>query len=341
MVYRYQIDCKWMERISCWCHSWNGQGGDNTVLNDDSIEEKEKDEDFEYSDSYVIAFFAISDCMIDYTPPLQRFHRPSRLLLRVSEIRASTNFVTGTPSILQTYKISVSDLVIYLCNRRYSYNVENSRISCCRNVLSKEKMDVTLSEQKYLLEKMHHESSLEEVLNVMNFVSVLNLDCIDCFVKIASLDKDDLAAAAFYAASHPSHKQANVTLDVTFGHLILSVCKDSFSCFVDTFGEWFLRFTSMSKEEIRRLREEAAMAPSEQLRSKLSQVKSESSPKENNATHNVRKEVKSGLEQSSKILNTNGNQMHESKTEETSTLFDLIDENMFKNENVGSQEPRD
>ena len=162
----------------------------------------------------------LADCNVDYTPPT-RFVNPSRTIIRVSEVRISSNIVSPIGSV-QAYQFTIGDLSLLICNRRYPYSSENMTLSGSSHLLSKEDLEVKLSG-----------------LNIeqdMNLITMVTLDSANALVTCTTrADK-----------SHEPY----MALSLRFGTLCLHGCKDSFACLLNTFSEWNIYVNGLSEESI-------------------------------------------------------------------------------------------
>ncbi len=226
MTYRYIMNSQWVENAS------NLFG--LTSKSDGSLAA---------SQSIVHLFLTLTDCNMDYMPSSD-LRTPSRLILRMGEIRFSSNIVT--PSVIQSHKVSASDLRMYLCNHRRSYNEENSRLSCAQRHMQNADLYAPNSE-KYLSGNI---IGLDDGLCRMGFVNVAAIDSLDGSISENSVDRN------CRLNNGPAH-----TLSLTIGKLAFYACKDSFSCLVSTYNEWFIYATAISDDELEKLKKSTATRP--------------------------------------------------------------------------------
>mmetsp|Transcript_1787 Transcript_1787/g.3835 ORF Transcript_1787/g.3835 Transcript_1787/m.3835 type:complete len:2049 (+) Transcript_1787:263-6409(+) len=228
MTHRYIMNSEWIQNL--------------TVLIKGESNEKESeqvDNNLESQASLINLFVNLSDCNMDYTPPLT-FRNPSRVILRMGEIRFSSNIVTPSAT-AQAYKVSLTDLTLQICNYRHSYNEENSLLSLSRRHLNKE--DTFVPDRANCL-LGRHIVGLDDALCRMDFVNVVVLDTADAII--------------FKSKNVRSGNRQNdpaVTVALTLGKLSINACHDSFSCLSQTYNEWFIKATALSEEELENLRD--------------------------------------------------------------------------------------
>ena len=205
-------------------------------------------------DLHLQLFVTVSDCCIDYTPP-ENFRRHCRGILRVSEMRVSSNVVMPFGPV-QAFKVSIVDVSFYLSNARIPYNAENSRLSCAKFVMHQ--LDLSTNSNGRSCEPC--EKSFNDALYKMRFVNIASVDCIDTMITIASSIESDSVTS-----NTGNGTQANplVTASLSVGQVSLSMCHDSFRCFVDMFGELMIKLTMPSEEEIREMRLKTENTPNE------------------------------------------------------------------------------
>ncbi len=227
MTYRYEMKSDWLVSLSALVKC--GASEDVTTANDTEAINEEKASLFN-------VFVSFADCNLDYTPP-NDFKQGSRVIARVGEIRLSSNIVSPSASV-QAFKISLSDLRIYIANYRYPHNEENALLSCAHRFFNS---DMISHKQKL----GGNAVSWEDVLFRMNFVNLIVLDALE--TVILQRKNEELNR-------HSGRKEPAIAAVLTLGHLSLYACHDSFSCFNQTYNEWFINFTSLSNDELEALR---------------------------------------------------------------------------------------
>ena len=153
-------------------------------------------------------FICLADVNVDYTTP-RRWPTPARAFLRFGEIRLSCNLITPSPS-LQAAKLSVGDFSTCLCNTRYPYSFENSKLIDAEEQMEDIPLTVSLS--------------AEEIQRQMNFRRILMLDCLDGIFTVNSSSRRKTSLPRFHMA-------------LTVGEVNLLACKDSFAVLLDSIGE--------------------------------------------------------------------------------------------------------
>ena len=177
-------------------------------------------------------FVTLADCNVDYTSSME-FHQASRTILRISDIRLSSNIVSP-PQPVQAFSLSVGDVSLLIGNKRHPYNSENACFSRSVTILGPEDLDVV------------NELVAAPDLQQMNLVTVLTLDSFVAGVTLRTADKQPRLSTG---------NDPNVSLNLTFGYLCLYACKDSFACLMETVGDLNLKITGLTKGDVDSLRQ--------------------------------------------------------------------------------------
>ena len=162
--------------------------GNNTITDADAtkttsdLATKEKYQSNDESSSLTNLFVTFSDCVLDYTSPVE-FVRASRCLIRISEMRASSNLVSP-PGHFQAYKLSVGDISVHLASARFPYNAENALLSCAKCILDPRDMGVDTKSGGVFF--INSAMPLEATLRRMKFIQITTLDSVDALVVIAN-----------------------------------------------------------------------------------------------------------------------------------------------------------
>lgn len=195
--------------------------------------------------AFIKLFVTLADCNVDYTSsPV--FDRASRTIVRVSDLRFSSTFVSPSVAV-QTFRISLGDLTVLISNRRHPYNAENARLARSATILPPEQLDIV------------HGRLDAQTLSGMGLVSVVTLDSM---VSLATIAEDTLVG------------EPKTAVHVTCGQVCLYACKDTFQCFNETVSELVLKFTALSPQEVQALKQKDAekqndeSEPQENLRGK-------------------------------------------------------------------------
>lgn len=224
VTYRYIMQSRWLHNVFALING--GQSNDYAS----------RKQCAEPPPSLINLIVNLSDCNLDYSSPTT-FRNPARIIIRMGEIRFSSTIVTPSATI-QAYKASISDLRLYICNYRHSYNEENARLSRAQRHFRKEDLFVP-ENAKFLMERNIVE--LDDGLCRMNFVNVVLLDRLD--------------ANIYKMGNGSRRKEPAITVSLVLGKLSISACQDSFSCLIQTYNEWFIKLTALSEEELTKLRE--------------------------------------------------------------------------------------
>ena len=229
MTYRYEMNSDWLASLNALMKCGASEDFVTAANEMESINE-------EKALSLFNIFVSFADCNVDYTPP-NDFKQGSRVIVRVGEIRLASNIVLPSASV-QAFKISLSDLRIYIANYRYPHNEENALLSCAHRFFSS---DMT----SHLQILGGNAVSWEDVLFRMNFVNLIVLDSLDTVILQRKNDEFN---------SRIGRNEPAIATVLTLGHLSVYACHDSFSCFNQTYNEWFIKFTSLSDDELGALR---------------------------------------------------------------------------------------
>jgi len=236
MTYRYIMNSEWIQNLSALLKNDLSEKESSA-----QVEERIPREEInvESSSSLTNLFVTLADCNFDYSPP-QTFKRRSRVILRMGEIRLTSNIVTPAAAV-QAYKVSLSDLRLHICNYRHSYNEENSLLSLAHRHLSK---DDTVVPDKASCLSGRNIVGLDDALCRMDFVNVVVVDTLDAIIFKSNNVR----------GGHRQNDPAS-TVALTLGKLSVYACRDSFSCLNESYNEWFIKSTTLSEEEIEKLRE--------------------------------------------------------------------------------------
>ena len=177
-------------------------------------------------ESLTRVFVAIVDCNLDYSTPC-RFKNEARFLLRLGDVRCSSNVVLPAPAI-QAYNLSIADLSLYLCNHRHPYNFENSLLID----------SVMLFVER---DRKHAFRDGSEAVKSVNYRAMVLLDTVDAIIAVANQRKKNIPR--LYAS-------------LTVGELSLYGSKDSFWLFIQSVGEAVGEATAMTDKQIKDIKEQ-------------------------------------------------------------------------------------
>lgn len=186
-------------------------------------------------------FVSLADCNLDYTSS-EHFNTPSRTIVRFGDVRLSSNLVSP-PGEIQAYRLSINDVSVHLSNIRSPYGAENARLAHASVLMSPE----DLVSKPYF--KMSSQGSPETTLQKQNFITIATLDSMDSLLAVSKARNTD--KLHWEAASR---NEPLVTASLTVGHLYLYACRDSFACLMDTIGEWQLKVTALTEEQVETLK---------------------------------------------------------------------------------------
>ena len=230
MTYRYEMNSDWMTSLSALVKSSNTE---DSAVSAGAVNETN-------NMSLFNVVVKVADCNIDYTPPPD-FRHGSRIIVRLGGVRLASNIVSPSVSV-QAFKISLTDLRLYICSHRFKHNAENILLSCAHRFFSSG--DLQIDGHSHV--PGGNAVSWEDVLFRMNFVNLIVLDSLDAV--ILQTDNDNMNNC------RNDRKEPAVAVALTLGHFSLYACRDSFSCFAQTYNEWFIQTTSLTDNELESLR---------------------------------------------------------------------------------------
>ena len=182
----------------------------------------------------------MADCTFDYTSA-PYFKTASRTILRVGDLRVSSNYVTPVGRV-QAYSISLGDVSVHIINNRYPYQTENSSLCRASKVLDESKRVVAG------IDPFVGVSNAETLLREMSFMNVFGLDSMDAIVAVAT-DKEKESIDPM------------TRISMTFGLISMQACKDSFECFSTTIGELQSKLTAKTDKDIEELKVQSKALP--------------------------------------------------------------------------------
>ena len=233
--------------------------GDDAAKQDDDGDTKSQSTNADGSSSLTNLFVTFSDCALDYSSP-DDFVRASRCLIRVSEVRASSNIVLPHGQ-FQAYKLSMGDVSVHLASARFPYNAENILLSCSTTILAPKDLLVgTVADSGHGGSgafSINTAIPIDATLRRMKFIQIATLDSIDALVVIAngfiSPTTCDSTAEGKSKKESPV-RRPNTTATLSLGQMNLYACQDSFNCLTDTIGEWVLHYTTPSADQIEQIK---------------------------------------------------------------------------------------
>lgn len=228
LTYRYDCSSIWMERLKL-------------LLSSISSQSDQESEDTKPRSDVLRVFLALADCNVDYSSPT-KFKTPSRSIIRIEDLRISSNIVWPQPKI-QAFRLALGDVSLHLCRTRYPYNFENSRIKSSPLIMDED--EVALNNMGL------SDATSENVQKSMGLLTVITLDTLDAVVVMTRPDSIGLGDAA-------------VQVDLTVGELCIFACKDAFKCFLRTAEELSSDLGALDAEGLEALREKSFKLTSEE-----------------------------------------------------------------------------
>jgi len=210
------------------------------------------------SPSLTNLFVTFSDCALDYSSP-DTFVRASRCLVRVSEVRASSNIVSP-PGPFQAYKLSMGDVSVHLASARFPYNAENILLSCSKTILDPQDLlvgSVVGSDDRCGAFHINNAIPIDATLRRMKFIQISTLDSIDALVVFSNdscLRASDLHANCKTKKKKSFIPRPNTTATLSLGQMNLYACQDSFNCLTEAIGEWVFHYTTPSPDQIEEIK---------------------------------------------------------------------------------------
>ena len=230
LTYRYCAASDWLSDLTALA-KWQCSSEKSKLQTISNHEEQS-------TSSLTNLFVTITDCNFDYSTPMN-YKTASRSVLRIGEIQLSSNILTPSPQV-QSYKVTLSELEAYICNYRRSHNEENTLISCAHRHFKEESLCIPKIPIRVAERTM---SNFGSSLRQMDFIDFVALDSLDVCILLTSKCESE------QFCGDPA-----TTVDVTLGTANCHFCKDSFLCFAETLNEWIVRTTTLSEEELEKLR---------------------------------------------------------------------------------------
>lgn len=232
LTYRCDLFSRWLQRLKHALQriTIHDTGVDASKLNDDNNSNPPQ---------LTRVFLSLSDCNVDYSSS-SRLRTPSRLILRVGDLRVSANLVCPKPSI-QAFSVALGEVSLYLCKTKFPYNFENRCLPRSFAVLSEKDTELALA-------GLAEDASCETVQNAM------------CYLTTAMLTSFDAVIALSYLKSR-AFQDPGVQANLTVGELSIFACKDSFSKFVNTISEATTELTALDREALEILKAESGKYP--------------------------------------------------------------------------------
>jgi hypothetical protein len=206
LTYRFNYDSRWVERLNFIVKNFGVESVDDT--------KQEPSPKTSGTITLTRIFLNCSDCNVDYTSS-QRFVTASRMIIRVGDVRVSSNILQPRPS-MQALNVSVGDLSTYLCYGRFAYNFEN------RNLL---RANLFMRSEDISLESIGLASDCDSVsvIRAMDYRTIIDVNSINATLSFSSKPE-----SALYPYT---------LLTLKIGEARVVSCKDSFAIFVATVGE--------------------------------------------------------------------------------------------------------
>ena len=187
-------------------------------------------------------FLSIADCSVDYSSA-PFFKTASRTILRVGDLRVSSNLVTPLIRV-QAYSMSLGDIAVHVVNYRYPYQAENCMLCRASKVLNLSASAVRSRD------KVVSVSNSETLLREMGFVNVFALDSMDSIVAVATGKENE-------------SKDPQLRVSITVGLVSVQACKDSFECFSTTVSELQAKLTALADSDVAKLKAQSEAIPFE------------------------------------------------------------------------------
>ena len=232
--------------------------GDEAEQQDNCSDTKSHPSSAVESSSLTNLFVTFSDCALDYSSP-DSFVRASRCLVRVSEVRASSNIVSPS-GLFQAYKLSMGDVSIHLASARFPYNAENMLLSCSKTILDPQDLLVGStagSDNRGEAFPINNAIPIDATLRRMKFIQIATLDSIDALIVISNCNSPQASgqhANGSTKKKESSIRRPNTAATLSLGQMNLYACQDSFNCFTEMIGEWVLHYTTPSPDEIEEIK---------------------------------------------------------------------------------------
>ncbi|CAB9499302.1 Autophagy-related protein 2 [Seminavis robusta] len=228
LTHRFNPDSKWLDNLMKFISAIDPTPEPNEQRTVDPMVDCQ-------SSSLTKVFATLMDCNVDYTS-LPRFSTASRSILRVGDVRFSSNILTPAGSV-QAYNVSVGDLSWQLCNTRCSYNLENSLLPGSALIMSPSFLSFNPQQST---------GTSTDYTFRMGFKTLVTLDSIRAVIvkRNPKANNNGLETGV----------EPPLTTSLALGEVSLYACKDSFECFTSSIGELETLLTSLTSEEMEELR---------------------------------------------------------------------------------------
>jgi hypothetical protein len=208
VTYRHDYDSRWMNRL-CSILPQSTADSPNAISR------------------IVPVFVSMVDCNFDYSSS-PRFKTASRMMLRLGDVRVSSNIVT--PRLAnQAVSLSLGDMELLVCNSRFPYNFENGHLLNAPAVMKPN--DITL-----ISLGLYDETEAEDVFRSMNSRTMFTL---------ASMDARVVVSNGTLTTAEPQ-----VCATLTIGQVCVFACKDSLARFTDSIEEATAEMTAITAETL-------------------------------------------------------------------------------------------
>lgn len=225
MTHRYDRDSRWIERLM------------SILRKPGSSSECSQEQSSPCQSQVTRTFLTLADCNIDYASPL-RFKTPSRMIVRVGDLRLSSNIVWPKPAV-QAFSVALGDAAAYLCKSRYPYNFENSQLPRSKFLMCASALDLSSL-------RLPSRATAENVQKAMNYLTMATLESFDAVVTLTNRELG--------LVSEPE-----IVANLTIGDLCMFACKDSFKLFVSTISELTTELTALGECELEALKAKSYM----------------------------------------------------------------------------------
>lgn len=218
VTYRHEYDSIWIHRLY-------------SVLPERSTESSK-------SDPLVLrVFLFIADCNFDYSSA-PRFKTAARIILRVGDLRISSNLVTPMVG-RQAVSLSLGDVALLVCRCRFPYNFDNARMLNGPRVMKPEEISVS---SLGLLE----DAEASDILRCMNYRTMLTMTVMDAFIVLSTNIRTNL--------------EPSICVTLTLGQICLLACRDSFAHLMASITEGSAEITAVTADTVESLKSKSTQS---------------------------------------------------------------------------------
>lgn len=185
-------------------------------------------------------FLSVVDCNLDYASP-STFVTPSRLIVRIGDLRLSSNVVSPKP-VVQAFAGSLGDVALYVAKTKFPYRWEDSQIPLISELHRVQSHDAGSDEMTI--------KNPDSIQKLMGLTTVALLDSLDAKVQVSSAN----VRVSKSTVSNVLSRDPKLLVKLTIGELGLYAAKDSFAKLLSSITELVVDLTAIGHVAMEDLR---------------------------------------------------------------------------------------